>query len=188
MSEEQDRGSLDEFERALSGLQPRKAAVDRDRLMFLAGQAAAQRSRGSSKFWPAATVMVALVAGGLGHFSGSRTVSTTTTAPSDRSAIASGDSHPTGDNLRPTRNVTLSIAARPEAQPFGGASYSSDPLAYINLRHSVARWGVDALPIASSTNALHPVTSYRRLRQQMSNNGLDGSTPTKPLQDEDNRI
>jgi hypothetical protein len=52
---------LDEFERVLAALTPRGGGVNRDRLMYLAGQASVQRSSGpeerTSWYWPASTAL-----------------------------------------------------------------------------------------------------------------------------------
>jgi hypothetical protein len=61
MAEQQNNRQLSDFERALSSLVPRGSGVNRDRLMFLAGQmSAAQpggRAAGLRWLWPMATAI-----------------------------------------------------------------------------------------------------------------------------------
>ena len=171
MSEEQDRGSLDEFERALSGLQPRKAAIDRDRLMFLAGQAAGQRSRGSSKFWPVSTVMVAILAGASGHFSGSYV-----TGKHDSGRIAAKTSVRRASPAKEISPHPTSVAIEPDAPSRARIverRYAGNEATYITLRDSVVLWGVDAFPSQVGNSASRPTQSYLELRRSI----LDGSTP-----------
>lgn len=63
MSEERRQPELNDLEMALTGLKPTAPGLDRDQLMFRAGQHSARRRAWP---WPVATVALALVAGGLG--------------------------------------------------------------------------------------------------------------------------
>ena len=185
----QDPGSLEQFERALSGLQLRKTTVDRDRLMFLAGQAAARRPTRFNKLWPAATVMVALVAGTLGHLSGSRTVAIGTPEPGIHVAAGGADSQ-VSHRVGQGNNGETSVAPRPEDGSFLARGDSSDALAYMNLRDSVARWGVDALPAPGNATGARPAAGYMKLRQRISQSGLllEELNPTRREHHEANQI
>ncbi len=61
MAEQPNDRQLSEFERALSSLAPRPSGVDRDRLMFLAGQMSSarlgRRAAGLGWLWPIATAV-----------------------------------------------------------------------------------------------------------------------------------
>jgi hypothetical protein len=65
MSQEHRDPTLMNLEAALAGLTPRPAALDRDRVMFRAGQRSAERR---PLFWPAAAAILALSTGVLSAF------------------------------------------------------------------------------------------------------------------------
>ena len=66
MAREQDRqDDLNAFEAALAALTPRSDRLNRDRLMFLAGQASHRDTRPRRGSWPAAFVAMTTVAAGL---------------------------------------------------------------------------------------------------------------------------
>jgi len=55
-------GELKAFEAALGGLKPVAGAIDRDRLMYLAGRASVERGRRIARFgWPLATAALLLL-------------------------------------------------------------------------------------------------------------------------------
>jgi hypothetical protein len=67
MSEKPVKNDLSAVEAALGALRPAPSGVDRDRLMYLAGEAAASRSRGGRRrradwLWPCATAASVLLA------------------------------------------------------------------------------------------------------------------------------
>ncbi|MCE9556583.1 MAG: hypothetical protein K8T91_24805 [Planctomycetes bacterium] len=58
--------NLSDFERALAGLAPAEARLDRDRLMFDAGRAATSHQPAAPWFWPLATTAMAVLSLTLG--------------------------------------------------------------------------------------------------------------------------
>jgi hypothetical protein len=130
-----DRGEVEILERALRGLTPQSAHVDRDRLMFAAGVASTQRAR---RTWQGLAAASSLIAAAL--------------------AVALGLHPPTTCTETVIRDhyVYVPVAASPAlTQPGSGglvavASHEPGPPAgdvhLMQLRGVVLRWGVDALP------------------------------------------
>jgi hypothetical protein len=158
--EEELPDGLKALETALRGLQPMAMPIDRDRLMYLAGQTSASRSSASqtnsisagaaparaNRFrfvWPLATavsIVVSLVLAGRVHYLSGVAV---------RSAIAE----------RPATQGPPSVAidsmaggpVGPRAREFSSPSVGESN--YVQLRNAVLDRGVDALP-ASSANSV----------------------------------
>jgi hypothetical protein len=127
MSHENLDPKLLALESALAALSPAPGRLDRDRLLFRAGQAAA----GRRWLWPCATAALAIVSAALGIFVAVRPepqpVVQVVYVPfkdSESSPPANAYSTPDGE----------AVALRPEA------------LSYFQLEQLVGRWGVDALP------------------------------------------
>lgn len=102
------------LEEALGRLAPRAAHVDRDRVMFLAGQAAKARAgRRRLPVWAASLILVAGVAGIFGHAAGRRLSTPSRSAPDRQVAsIPTGDATPAmSRNERPE----VALASEPEA-------------------------------------------------------------------------
>lgn len=72
MSEEPIDRDLAAFEAALLPLVPSPSTVDRDRLMFLAGQAAGRRRRRGAWLWPGTALAATLLAGAMGFLLAAR--------------------------------------------------------------------------------------------------------------------
>jgi len=120
MSEERLSPELSAIEAALASLAPGPSRVDRDRVMFLAGQAAARtagktRGRIGGWLWPAATAASLLLAATLG------------------AALA----------LRPAQQIA-SVPQEPVPATVDGQQRVG--VEYLTLRRLVLERGVDALP------------------------------------------
>jgi hypothetical protein len=130
-------GELKALEAALGGLKPAAGAIDRDRLMYLAGRASLERSSRISRFaWPlaaAALFVVSVTLGGRLYALSGRL-----------EQVAQNEHSPAVENRQvaggglPRESVALSM---PRVQAAGGGS-----LDYIQLRSAVLSGGVDALP------------------------------------------
>jgi len=135
MSDDELPGELKALEAALGGLKPAAGAIDRDRLMYLAGQASVEPASRIGRFaWPLATAALVAVSVTLGGrlyvVSGRLQVAQDRPAPAveDRQSVV---------GALPRESVAL---ATPRAQA-GGSS-----LDYMQLRSAVLNHGVDALP------------------------------------------
>lgn len=111
---------LSGIEHALRGLQPAAVTLDRDRLMFRAGQESMRRS---PWIWPAATAAALLVAVALGSVLALR-------PPAERVVYL--------DQPAPGQTGQGVTAVDPPAPP--------DRTAYLRLRQQVLEQGVDSLP------------------------------------------
>ncbi|MBV9126188.1 MAG: hypothetical protein JO112_22800 [Planctomycetes bacterium] len=167
MSEELHDPELAALEAALAGLQPLPGKLNRDQLLFRAGQASGRRGW----LWPSAAGALALVAAGL--------AATLVAHPVPPRVERIVYVHVPAQVLPPTpaessfpRKRTLSpasVADRPPALPGD----------YLKLRDQVLCWGVDALPqspapppaLADSTSLRIPPTGQEltiwRLEQKL---------------------
>jgi hypothetical protein len=119
---------LKSIESAFGGLTPTFSALDRDRLMYLAGRASANRSSRVARFgWPLATAALALVSMALGSL----------WLTADR-----GGTRIVYVNANEPSNVATATVATP-ANPFDS---NRDRQSYLHLRNVVLVRGVDALP------------------------------------------
>lgn len=128
MSETSDPG-LTRFEEALKSLAPAPACLDRDQLLFRAGQASSRR-RGW--VWPAASAVLAAVALTLGALLVFRS------APPPIERIIQVPAPPTQPMDRPLLEDSPSVPDAVTAVP--------RPPGYLRLRDEVLRWGADGLP------------------------------------------
>jgi hypothetical protein len=139
-SEKKLPDELTALEAALRGLQPPAARIDRDRLMYLAGQASVSPNvkKPVAWGWPLVTAASLLLALSFGvqlvHLSKS----------GDRSTIARTGSNPPSDQLA-SLPIGVAVAARPSA--------SADEFTYLQLRNTVLDHGVDALRESNTTNS-----------------------------------
>ncbi len=135
---------LKAFEAALGGLVPAEGRLDRDRLMYLAGAAAATpgSSRPTTRFarlpallWPVATAALFLITIGLGAVVALR-------EPTERIVYVD----------RPARanpsNAPLLVAQLPRIGPTA-ADREMPSGSYLALREHVLRLGVEALDVSS---------------------------------------
>ncbi len=164
MSEERMSHDLAAVEAALASLRPAPSALDRDRLMFLGGQASARRQRawGASWLWPCATAATVLVACTLGVLLAGRSGPQVV----ERIVYVESGGHP-DTGVRPH-----------EASPAQGGSErllagrEELPVDYLELRQLVLARGLDALPAPSSATPPDrqgpPARSdYRHLLEQI---------------------
>jgi hypothetical protein len=154
MSEEPLNESLKAVEAALAGLRVKPTSVDRDRMMFLAGQASLRHdsplarakrkgrmTRAAGWFWPLATAVSLLLAATLGgillHRAGPTVVDRVVYVPVDRpEKPAAGHDAP------------LAVSAQSPESPL-----RSD---YLVLRQWILTRGVDALPQSASDESRSP--------------------------------
>jgi hypothetical protein len=139
---------LTAFEAALAALAPRVEGFDRQRLMFLAGQASvlrerpAGRARGARWGWPAAFSAMTATAATLLVMLSIR--SEPTVAARDGEPNAAGQSPAEGGAVGPAATVAGPAAARETANqaPDRGEAASAD--SYAELRERILRQGDDA--------------------------------------------
>lgn len=130
-AEEPLKPELAAVEAALAALAPRPAAVDRDRLMFQAGQAAAARALGprhAAWRWPCATAASLVLALVLGL---------------------------RGQRPQPAGPDAAGVATS------APAVHRPDPSAYLELRALLLAHGVDALPETSASADPNPAQPLR---------------------------
>ena len=134
MSEQNLSEEILAVERALGSLKPAPSRINRDQLMFQAGQASAGRR---SRVWPAASLVMALLAVTLGVLLLSRP------APEPRERIIYVTQVvPQREPVKPP--LEQAVAAAPEKRLALGE------MSYLRLRDKVLAQGVDALPSFSS--------------------------------------
>lgn len=136
MSSETHDPELAALAKALTALAPAPGRLDRDRLLFCAGQASLRQR---AWLWPSVAAGLALVAGALG---------------------LSQALHPAGQRVQcivyqrvePPVSPAALVAAKQSVptEPLFSASDQSErqaePLTYLRLQRLVLAWGVDALP------------------------------------------
>jgi hypothetical protein len=135
MSQHDHDVSLTTLENALAGLAPLPAALDRDRVMFRAGQASIRRGWA----WPAATAILGLVAAGLGGV----LALWRAPAPMERVVYVKVKvpvPQPPSPRRAPAALRTVGSAAPETVEP------SPSRNGYLQLQYQVLRWGLDGLP------------------------------------------
>jgi hypothetical protein len=135
MSESTSDSKLAALEKSLSALIPAAGRIDRDRLLFCAGQASV---KGRVWLWPSATALSAVVAVGFGIALLMRPTSLVErvvyVSPEPPASLpASGHSGAPSTFSQPEVSTRQDVA-------WGGSS------AYLHDRDQAIRWGVDALP------------------------------------------
>jgi hypothetical protein len=133
-----ERVERDRLEAALAGLQP-AAALDRDRLMFAAGQAAAM-PRGRW-FWPASSAALLLVSLGLGTALAMRPAPTETVRIVYRDVEKPAPTVPAPEPPPPSMQSQPDRVIADGTPPRHGADY-------LQMRRQVLRFGVESLPDA----------------------------------------
>jgi hypothetical protein len=138
MSERSEHGPL---ESALAGLQPVPAALDRDRLMFAAGQAAATPAPG--RLWPAATAVLLCLSVAL-------TVALVVRPEPRESVRTVYLPAPSGSPDRASDPRPPEPAPSPPPAPLDRMLADTTPSAgggdYLRLRSQVLRFGAESLP------------------------------------------
>jgi len=153
---------LPAFEAALASLSPAASAIDRDRLMYLAGQAVGAQSprRHSAWLWPSATaasVLLAVTLAGMLLTRGPRVVEKTVYIPAkppaeaeappivqpEQAPVAAGHEKP---QLAKDATVGDETPARPEKIDRTPKRKKKPRGDYLQLRRMVVARGVDALP------------------------------------------
>jgi hypothetical protein len=136
--------NLSAIEAALGALVPARSQIDRDRLMFRAGQAAARPSPSGRRAWIATAASLALVALGeaalLAHRPPPRVVERVIVVR-EPAPVAPPDD----------RIVAEKPAPRPAAHPL-----SLGNTAYERLASQVIRYGLDGLPASPSAGWTDP--------------------------------
>ncbi len=178
-----------ELERALAVLQPAGSQIDRDRFLFLAGQASAEGGQSNSGFtrwiWPGATVISSVAAVVLSVLLLSRPQP----GRSGDDAIASHDDRRPAPTVADTQVAMSDSAADATAVPTADetaralAEQTNSP----RLRSFVLAYGIDALPepapipasASDSSTDDEPRTQRALLRQtlkqRVAKNSVTGS-------------
>jgi hypothetical protein len=148
MSESTTDPKLAALEKSLSALTPAPGRIDRDQLLFRAGQAS---MKGRVWLWPSATALVTLVAVGLGIALAQRPVS-----PLVERVVYIPDGLP-ASHSDSRGAVSPFLASQPrasseEAIAWGGSS------AYLHDRDQAIRWGVDTLPPSPAMASAKPTS------------------------------
>lgn len=134
---------LNAIENALGSLTPSRSRLDRDRLMFRAGQASARPAPVGKRLWIAVAAGTGLIALGeaamLAHRPAPQII---------EKVIVVRDREPVVDDT-PTEPI---VAQAPAFRGFGD-SPSFGPTAYERLSSQVFRYGLDGLPTPPSARA-----------------------------------
>jgi hypothetical protein len=149
MPERNEGADLTPLEEALRALAPRAAALDRDALMFRAGQAAARRGWG----WLLATAASAAAALVLA------VVLVTRPEPAPRVVVLKVP-------LREAAPAPAPVPPAPPYPPGESAIAAREPGAtpYLRLQDQVSRWGLDGLPDLPPEPPREPLTAAGLLR------------------------
>jgi hypothetical protein len=154
MSESTTDPKLAALEKSLSALVPAPGRIDRDQLLFRAGQASV---RGRSWLWPSATALVAIVAVGLG------TALMLRPAPRviERVVFVSPESQaPAGDS---TGSAPLPNARTVQNSVENSRELWASSTGYVQQRDQAIRWGVEALPPSASLDSTGPALSIESM-------------------------
>jgi hypothetical protein len=133
------------LEAALSALTPMPGQINRDALLFRAGQASVCRRTWG---WPCATAALGLAAAALAVVVASRP------APTERIVVVT--------IKEPTLRVNAPDPPTPEHVPSAAsqALAGHSPMNYLQLERQVLRWGLDGLPATPSlpSSSVPPLT------------------------------
>jgi hypothetical protein len=159
MSEYPRDPTLAGLEAALAGLTPAPPAIDRDRLLFRAGQESAPR-RG--RLWPWATGVLAAVAAGLGAL----LVLRPEPRPVERIVYIT-----VKEEAPPVRHAVAPAAPQTPEETSADAAERARFSAF-RLQREALRWGIDALPrgtdprdaASQEQGPPPPVPTYQQLR------------------------
>jgi hypothetical protein len=153
MSENVPELNLTAVEAALSSLSPLPGRIDRDRLLFLAGQRTMSRRRW---LWPSATAAMALMSLALGGLLAARPgtreiervvyVRVPVAMPEEKVAVRTSG---------PSNSV--------EVTPADGTAQQIVGSNYLELEQQVLRWGLDVLPELPPSPVVEPPLTLDRL-------------------------
>jgi hypothetical protein len=143
MSESTSDSKLAALEKSLAALVPVPGRIDRDQLLFRAGQASV---RTRPWLWPTATALLTVVAGVLGTALALRP----TPAPVERVVYVPLPQSVAEPSTRTLQNVASAPNAQVDSPTEDGGSLWASSAEYIRERNQAIRWGVDALPPAPS--------------------------------------
>jgi hypothetical protein len=154
MPENLPQPDLSALESALASLTPAPGRIDRDRLLFRAGQVSAGRRRW---LWPAATGVMASVAATLGFLLLVRP------APEPIECMVFIQVEPPP---APASQPAQPTPATPETEPVLAAADTTRPaqVSYFRLQDQVLRWGLDALPSPPPAAVTEPLLTDDRAR------------------------
>jgi hypothetical protein len=152
MPENLPQPSLTALEQALASLTPAPGRIDRDRLLFRAGQASAGRRRW---LWPAATGVMTSVAATLGFLLLARP------APEPVERVVFIRIEPP---QAPASQPAQPTPASPATEPSLAAEDTAGPaqVSYFRLQDQVLRWGLDALPSPPPAAVTEPLLTDER--------------------------
>jgi hypothetical protein len=143
------------LEAALSALTPVCGRINRDALLFRAGQASV-RTRGWA--WPCATAALGLLAAVLGVIVAVRPVAI------ERVVVTIREPAPAVSQANPTPAQTMPHAT-------AGTQPATSPMNYMQLERQVLRWGLDGIPNVPEAPASNPL---------MTRGGFLGSAADSP--------
>lgn len=192
MSSEEFSEDLNEVERTLRSLRPAAPQIDRDGLMFLAGQASAptaafvQTNRPRKAiFWPSAAAAMTLVSLGLGMTLALRppvVIERVVQAPtSDRAVLEDAPRQP-----KPVRVESSDPVADLAPLGPGTVAAASGGGQYLRLRDQAIAHGVDFVdslaPVArNATSATSHDSRQELLKQMLRRQKSDNQTAPSPL-------
>jgi hypothetical protein len=156
MSDSTSDPKLAALEKSLAALVPVPGRIDRDQLLYRAGQESVRRP---PWVWPSATAMLALVAAGLGTALAIRpappTMERIVYVHDAESHTPASDSTPSDARTPPTLTQNGGLEAT-------GALWANSA-GYFQQRDQVIRWGVDALPPSPSSGSTSPELSIENM-------------------------
>lgn len=154
MSESTTDPKLAALEKSLSALVPAPGRIDRDQLLFRAGQASVRRP---PWLWQSATALVSVIAVGLG------TALMLRPAPRvvERVVFVSPESQaPASDS---TESASLPNATAMQNKTESSRELWASSAGYVQQRDQAIRWGVDALPPSGSIDSTGPALSIESM-------------------------
>ena len=168
MSESTSDPKLAALEKSLGALVPVPGRIDRDQLLFRAGQASV-RSR--PWLWPATTALSIVVAAGLATGLALRPAP----APVERVVYVPVSRPAKFSAPKPSADASESIA-RVDSPTEDAGNLWAGSAEYIRERNQAIRWGVESLPPAPSLASASPTSSVESLlglpERKVETNGL----------------
>jgi hypothetical protein len=156
---------LNAIESALGSLVPARSRIDRDLVMFRAGQASVRPSRRGLRAWNAIAASLALIAFGEGVLLAHRPPPQIV-----KEVVVIREPAPAPAPVPVVPPVEQSVAEVPESLPIE-RSLSLDQTAYERLTSRVLRYGLDGLPAsptaASPASGPWPTSSGQMLQEEL---------------------